>query len=286
MKLVTNPAAIDFSSELGLIALMFIVGLEMDFGKIKRSGKVILVAAIVQFIVCLGLGLAFFRIPGLVNGDGLTTIYLAFTFSLSSTMLVVKILYDKFELDTLAGRITLGILIVQDIWAIIFLAIQPNLADMQLTVLGLSFLKGLALVIGAWLISKLVLPFVFKSIAKNAELLIVTALGWCFIICWATADLAGLSRAMGALIAGVTLSRQPYAKEIIEKISSIRSFFLILFFVSLGLKVTQPSLQTFLVALAGSAFLILSRFISLAPVIFSMKKGLKASFMVPLNLSR
>jgi Kef-type K+ transport system membrane component KefB len=286
LKLVTNPAAIDFSSELGLIALMFIVGLEMDFGKIKRSGSVIVITAVAQFVICFALGIAFFFIPGLVNNGALAVIYLAFTFALSSTMIVVKLLYDKFELDTLPGRITLGILIIQDVWAIIFLAIQPNLANMQLSTLAISFLKGLGLVFGAWLISKFLLPTLFKSIARNTELLVVSALGWCFLICWATADLAGLSRAMGALIAGITLSRLPYAKEITDRVGSIRSFFLILFFVSLGLKVTQPSLHTFLVALAGSAFLILSRFIALTPVLLAMKKGLRVSFLVPLNIAQ
>jgi voltage-gated potassium channel Kch len=207
-------------------------------------------------------------------------------FTMSSTMIVVKILYDKFELDTLAGRITLGVLIIQDVWAIIFLAIQPNLANLSLGVLAMSFLKGLALVAAALLVSRFILPRLFKSVARNTELLVILALGWCFLVCWACADLAGLSRAMGALIAGITLSRLPYNREITDRVTSIRSFFLMLFFVSLGMKVTQPSLNIFIVSVIASIFLIASRFISLTPLLLLLKKGNRISFLVPLNISQ
>jgi Kef-type K+ transport system membrane component KefB/Trk K+ transport system NAD-binding subunit len=286
LKLVTNPTAIDFSSELGLIALMFMVGLELDFGKIKNSGSVMLIASVAQFVICLGLGLLFFNIPGIIDGGRLAPLYLALTFSLSSTMIVVKILYDKFELDTLPGRLTLGILIIQDVWAIIFLAIQPSLADLSVGLLAVSFLKGGALVAAALLLAKFVLPRLFKSVAKNTELLVICALGWCFLVSWASADLAGLSRAMGALIAGISLSRLPYNREITDRVTSIRSFFLMLFFVSLGMKVTTPSLNIFIVSLIASLFLIASRFISLSPLLFFMKKGHRVSFLVPLNLAQ
>jgi Kef-type K+ transport system membrane component KefB len=286
LRLVTNPAAIDFSSELGLIALMFMVGLEMDFGKIKKSGSVIVIAAVAQFVICLGLGLLFFNIPGLVDGGSLAPLYLALTFTMSSTMIVVKILYDKFELDTLPGRITLGVLIIQDVWAIIFLAIQPNLANLSAGILAMSFLKGLVLVGAALLVAKFILPRLFKTVAKNTELLVILALGWCFLVCWASADLAGLSRAMGALIAGICLSRLPYNREITDRVTSIRSFFLMLFFVSLGMKVTQPSLNIFIVSVIASLFLIVSRFISLTPLLLFMKKGNRVSFLVPLNIAQ
>lgn len=286
LRLVTNPEAIAFSSELGLIALLFIVGLELDLRKIAQSGKVILIAAVVQFAVCVALGLAFFTFSGFSGNGNLASYYLAVSFALSSTMIVVKLLYDKFELDTLPGRITLGILIMQDVWAIVFLAIQPNLASPEVETLLLSFLKGAALVIGALFIRRFLLPGLFRSVAKHPELMIVTALGWCFLLSWVSGDIAGLSRAMGALIAGVTLSTLPYKEEIADRVTSIRSFFLILFFVSLGMKVSQPSLSIFLVSLLASLFLIASRFISLFPVLYMLKKGIRVSLLVPLNIAQ
>ena len=286
LKWVTNPDAINFTSELGLIALMFMVGLELDISKIKKSGKSLLFLAVLQFAVCVALGLVFFNLPGFSGGGEYAALYLAVVFGMSSTMIVVKLLYDKFELDTLPGRLTLGILVLQDIWAIIFLTIQPNLADPAIGTLGLSLLKGVGLVVGCLLVTRFVLPRVFKGIAKNPELVLVTALGWCFLVSWLSGDVAGLSRAMGALIAGVSLSTFPYKQEINDRVNSIRSFFLILFFVSLGMKVSQPSLHILLVSLAASLFLIASRFISLSPALYLMKKGTRVSFLVPLNLAQ
>lgn len=284
LQWVTNPEAIDFSSELGLIALLFMVGLELDLRKIAQSGRAILIAAIAQFAICVALGLAFFNMP--VFGGGLAPYYLAVVFSLSSTMIVVKLLYDKFELDTLPGRITLGILVVQDIWAIVFLAVQPSLANPELGALAFSFLKGAALIGGCLLMRYLLLPRIFKSVARSPELMVVVALGWCFLISWLSGDVVGLSRAMGALIAGFTLSTLPYGREINDRVTSIRSFFLILFFVSLGMKVAQPSLDIFVMSLLASLFLIATRFLSLFPPLYLTRKGIRVSFLVPLNLSQ
>ncbi|MBM3132066.1 MAG: sodium:proton exchanger, partial [Chloroflexi bacterium] len=197
-----------------------------------------------------------------------------------------KILYDKFELDTLPGRITLGVLVLQDIWAIMFLTVQPELADPQVSTIGLSLLKVGALVVGCLVAARFVLPYVFKSIAKNPELVMITALGWCFLVSWGSGDKAELSRAMGALIAGMSISTFPYSHEIKDRVTSIRSFFLILFFVTLGMKVQQPTLHIFLYSLLASLFLIASRFVAVSPILYSMKKGIRVSFLVPLNLAQ
>ncbi|MFA5368264.1 MAG: cation:proton antiporter, partial [Dehalococcoidia bacterium] len=286
LKWVTHPDAINFTSELGLIALMFMVGLELDLRKLKQAGKSLLVIAILQFAICVGLGLAFFNLPAFSGGGQYAALYLAIVFALSSTMIVVKVLYDKFELDTLPGRITLGILVLQDIWAIIFLTIQPNLDNPAIGTLGLSLLKGVGLIVGCVLISRYILPRVFKGIAKNPELVLVMALGWCFLVSWVSGDVLELSRAMGALIAGVSLFAFPYKQEINDRVSSIRSFFLILFFVSLGMRVTEPTLDIFVWSLLAALFLIASRFISIFPALYLMKKGIRVSFLVPLNLSQ
>src|SRR3972149_1798924 len=108
---VANPEAIDLISELGLIALLFMIGLHIDLKKIIQSGRVFLIAGVVQFALCVALGLAFFSLPSFSGGGEFALYYLAITFGLSSTMIVIKLLYDKFELDTLAGRVTLAILV-------------------------------------------------------------------------------------------------------------------------------------------------------------------------------
>src|SRR3954451_16992052 len=154
-------------SELGLILLLFMIGREIDLKKLRKAGAPVLAAGIGQFAICVVLGLLFAPLIGLHSTNGtFTPIYYAVAVALSSTMIVVKLLYDKFELDTLPGRITLGVLVFQDIWAIVVLGVQPNLLDPQIGPLVASVLKGALLVGAALAISKTVLPYVFRSVAK------------------------------------------------------------------------------------------------------------------------
>ena len=286
LKLVESTEAIEAMSELGLIMLLFMIGLEMDLRKILRSGRVIFTVGVVQFIICVALGLGFFGLPGFDEGGTYARFYLATAFALSSTTLVVKLLYDKLELGTLPGRITLGILIIQDLWVVVLLAIQPELGDPGTMVFIWSFLKGFALVVGCLLVSRFLLPYLFKTIAMIPELTMVTAIGWCFLISYLAGDVANLSREMGALIAGISISTFPYNLEVTTRVTNIRDFFLTLFFVTLGMKVTQPSLHIFLMALLASLFLIASRFATVFPVLYLQKKGIRVSFLVPLNIAQ
>src|SRR5258705_76356 len=103
--------------------------LAADLKKLRQSGRAVLATGIGQFVICLALGLAFFSWLGPHLGPGkFNALYLALACSLSSTMIVVKLLYDKFELDSVPGRITLSILVFQDLCAILFLAVHPDLA--------------------------------------------------------------------------------------------------------------------------------------------------------------
>ena len=136
--LVKSDESISTISELGLIFMLFMIGLEIDLKKIIRAGKVILFAAGGQLIAGCVLGAIFFMALGLkLGGGGFDALYLSVACALSSTVVIVKVLYEKRELDTLPGRITLGILVLQDIFAILFLAVQPSLADLQVGVLSL-----------------------------------------------------------------------------------------------------------------------------------------------------
>jgi Kef-type K+ transport system membrane component KefB len=200
-------------------------------------------------------------------------------------MIVVKLLYDRFELDTTAGRVMLGILVFQDIWAILFLALQPNLRSPAISILVLSLVKGALVVAFALLVSKQVLPKLFKAVAKIPELMVLGALAWCFGIVLIAANL-GLSTAMGALIAGVSLSTFPYNLDVIAKVVSLRDFFITLFFVSLGTKIGHPTVDVLTVALAGSAFLIVSRFLTITPILGAFGKGSRVSFVAGLDLGQ
>src|SRR5262245_21759234 len=144
---VSSRESISIISELGLIFMLFMIGLEIDLKKIVRAGRVILVAAGGQLLGGCLIGLLLFVAMGFSLGGGqFDALYLSVACALSSTVIIVKVLYEKRELDTLPGRITLGILVLQDIFAILFLAVQPSLADLHLEVILLSIVRAGVLV--------------------------------------------------------------------------------------------------------------------------------------------
>ena len=131
---------------------------------------------------CL-LGILFFAGIGLSIGGGhFDALYLCVACALSSTVIIVKVLYEKRELDTLPGRITLGILVLQDIFAILFLAVQPSLDNLQIGIVLLSIGRVCVLVATALVLSRYVLPRLFHQIARRPELVLLGALAWCFLI--------------------------------------------------------------------------------------------------------
>ena len=183
LKFVTDQASIAGVAEIGLILLLFIIGLEIDLNKLRSAGAAVLVTGVLQVPICLALGLGFFYAIGVRNSGGqYALLYLAACMSLSSTLVVVKLLNDKFELDTLPGRITLAVLVIQDMWAVGMIAIQPNLLNPNLLPLAFSLWKGALLVVGGFAISKYVLPHLFRAVAKAPELVLVSALAWCFFL--------------------------------------------------------------------------------------------------------
>ncbi len=284
---VKDIEAIETISHFGLILLLFLIGLEIDIKKLKDAGKSMVISGFVQFPFTAIIGIGFFLLLGYTFSNNYDLIYLSACCALSSTAIVVKLLYGKFELDTLAGRITLGILVFQDIWAIVLLGIQPNLTNPQILNIFLSFFKGFLLVFFSMTVSKYILPKLFKNIAKVPELVLVSALAWCFFVC-GIAHYSNLSIEMGALIAGIAISTFPYNLDVIAKVVNIRDFFITLFFVSLGMQIPNPftDLSILTTAIIASVFLVISRFIAIFPVLYFLKNGLRVSLLTSINLTQ
>jgi Kef-type K+ transport system membrane component KefB len=284
LRWVTDAESIATISELGLIFLLFMIGLEIDLKKIISAGRSITVTAASQIVGGTLLGVLVFRLIGLPLGkDGWDALYLAIAAAMSSTVVIVKILYDKRELDTLPGRITLGILVLQDLFAILFLAIQPNLDRLEATVLLLSLGRVLALVAIALLASRYLLPTIFRRVARLPELVLVGAIAWCFLV-GELAERLHLSREMGALVAGVTLATFPYALDVTAKVTGLRDFFVTLFFVGLGMKIPVPTTSLVAAGAAYSVFVVASRLLSTAIPLHRMKQGLRTSLLPAINL--
>jgi Kef-type K+ transport system membrane component KefB len=203
---------------------------------------------------------------------------------MSSTLIVVKLLHDKFELDTLPGRITLGVLVLQDVAAILFIGVQPNLQDPRFLPVLLSFVKGVGLIAAAFAATRYVLPPLFRRIAKVPELVLAGSLAWCFLVV-AAADMAGLSRAMGALIGGVSISTFPYNLDVISKLTSLRDFFITLFFVALGADIPQPTPELLLAAVGCAIFVAVSRYVSVTPLLLGLHNGHRVSIIPAINLA-
>lgn len=283
---VKSQESISVISELGLIFMLFMIGLEIDLKKIVRAGKVILFAAGGQLIGGCLLGVLFFVGIGLSLGGGqFDAVYLCVACALSSTVIIVKVLYEKRELDTLPGRITLGVLVLQDIFAILFLAVQPSLANLEVSVILLSIGRVAVLVAAALLVSRYVLPRLFHQIARRPELILLGALAWCFLVA-ETAERLSLSREMGALIAGVSLSTFPYALDVTAKVTTLRDFFITLFFVALGMTIPVPGFSVIGLALLIAAFTVVSRLVTTFTPLYLMKQGLRASLLPALNLAQ
>ena len=286
MGWVKSQESISIISELGLIFMLFMIGLEIDLKKIVRAGRVILFAALGQLIGGCLLGILFFVGVGLSIGGGhFDALYLCVACALSSTVIIVKVLYEKRELDTLPGRITLGILVLQDIFAILFLAVQPSLDNLQIGIVLLSIGRVCVLVATALVLSRYVLPRLFHQIARRPELVLLGALAWCFLI-GEVAERLDLSREMGSLVAGVSLSTFPYALDVTAKVTTLRDFFITLFFVALGMTIPIPNLSVIGLALMIAAFTVVSRLATTFASLYIMKQGLRASLLPAINLAQ
>jgi Kef-type K+ transport system membrane component KefB len=284
LGLVTQAESIELISEIGLIFLLFIIGLEVDLREIAKMGRATFVIGVAQFFGCVALGMALFA-PLQLDGGAFWLLYLAVGASLSSTLVVVKLLHDKAELHTAAGRLTIGILVLQDLFAIVFMALQPSLGDPSVGAILRAFGLGAALVAATFLASRYVLSRVLRAVAKLPELVLVTALGWCFAIC-GLASAVGLSREVGALVAGLSIATFPYGTDVVAKVAGVRDFFVTLFFVSLGLKLPVPDLAMIGASAYVVVVVLITSLVTVVPAAWALSLGARTGAVTALNLSQ
>jgi Kef-type K+ transport system membrane component KefB/voltage-gated potassium channel Kch len=192
-------------------------------------------------------------LAALVGGD-IGAFYIGLVVACSSTLIVVKLFQESFELDTVPGRVALGLLVFEDVWAIVVIVLQPNFSQPDVVPILTSFAGIGILAVLTYGLARTLFPIGFRWIAKLPEIVLVAAIGWCFAIVflgssfdWVIEHTLGwhvtlnVSAGMGALIAGVTIATSPYATEIVTKVSVVKDFFVTLFFVALGLSIPPPS---------------------------------------------
>ena len=285
LNVIHDEESIELIAEIGLVLLLFLIGLEISLPRLMQAGRTLTVTGVLKVPICAGVAWFVLAPVAAATGGPFDRLYLAMGISFASTLIVVKLLSDKRELTTPSGRITLGILVFEDLYAIAFLALQPNLTNLQLLPLLGSLGAGIALLGAAIVAARFVLPVLFRAIAKSPELMLVTTVAWCLLVA-GTAGWAGLSKEMGALIAGVVIASLPYGTEVMSRVSSIRDFFITLFFVALGLKIPTPSPELVLLAVAVSVFVILVQFVATYPIFALLRLDLRTATIVGINLGQ
>lgn len=284
-QLVHDPANIETISEIGLVLLLFIIGLEINPQHLISGGRAILFGGLGQFPLSVALGLGLFIVMGFSQKSSLGPVYLAIACGLSSTAIVVKALSDNFSIDSIQGRLTVGILIFQDLWAILVLALQPGFENPEILPVFLAIFKSVALLAFGYFFSKYILKRVFRWLTRAPEMVVAVSIGWCALVA-GLAHKIGLSFEMGALVAGVSLSSFPYSEHVTEKVLPLRDFFLTLFFISLGMKIPFPDVALLLPVLAIVAFVVVSRFLVIFPLLRFGGSAKRSAFLSSLNLAQ
>ncbi len=231
-NVIESTATLSVFSQIGIVLLLFLVGLNLNPNVIREVGKIALITGLGQVVFTTSLG---FLIAKAFGFSTISSLYVAIALAFSSTIIIMKLLSDKRELDSLYGRISIGFLIVQDFIAILILLVISSLNNgTDITSLALeTVLKGIGGIIVIFLLTISLLPKLTKIIAKSQEFLLLFSISWCFIIASAF-NYINFSIEAGALLAGITLSMSPYHYEISCRMKPIRDFFLILFFIVLG----------------------------------------------------
>ena len=222
--------------EIGIAFVLFLIGMELNLNELKILGKPIFASAVGQIIVTTGLGYGISRLLGF---ESLDSLYLGLGLAFSSTVVVVKMLIETRDLNSLYGKLSIGMLLVEDLVAIVVLMFISLNSSTTIGGMGnllpLAFLviKAAALFMLTFVLSKYILNKIFEYTAKSVELLFVTSITWCFAFT-SLSVLAGFSVEIGAFLAGVALASSPYHLQIQAKIKPMRDFFLALFFIYLG----------------------------------------------------
>ncbi len=233
LGLVKNTVLISALAEIGIAFLLFVAGMEISLKKLKETSIGSLLAGFFQIII---IGVATFFITTYLGFGMLEAFYLAIIISLSSTILVIKLFADKYELNTLHARIAISILLIQDIVAIFALAILSG--KFTHIFVYLALLKVTLLLLIAFFLNKTIIKPLFNFASRSTELLFIISLAFVFLFS-AISYVLGLSIIIGAFIGGLALANLHYKTEIVSKIRPLRDFFAIIFFVSLGMLLTS-----------------------------------------------
>ncbi|WP_460357254.1 cation:proton antiporter domain-containing protein [Mycobacterium sp. ZZG] len=272
---------------MGLAILLFLVGLRLDLHMIRNTGPVAVVAGLGQVFVTFALG---FLISLGLGMDTVTAVYVGVALTFSSTIIIVKLLSDKRELDTLHGRIALGILIVQDIVVVVVM--------IALTAYGTGgdggvaagiaavALKGVGLLAAVWVLMRFVLPWVMPQIARSQELLVLFGVAYAMSIA-SFSEWLGFSSEVGAFLAGVSLAGTQFRDALGARLVSLRDFLLFFFFLNLGAGLDLREAEGPITeAVLLSLFVLVAKPVIVIAIMSVMRYPARVGFLVGLPLAQ
>jgi Kef-type K+ transport system membrane component KefB len=290
--LVTAHDQIDLLAQVGVAVLLFAVGLKLDLHHVRHIGPVALATGLGQlgFTIVIGFGLV------LALGKGvMEALYVAVALTFSSTIIIVKLLSDKRELDSLHGRIAVGFLIVQDLAVVIAMMAMSALrgtsgagdgtAGWMAVLLSLSW-RLAAAAAALVVLMRWVLPAVVAAMARSQELLLVFAIAWGVALA-ALGEWAGFSKEAGAFLAGFSLASTPYREAMNARLTSIRDFLLLFFFIDLGAKLDFSTLGAEVVpAVVLSLFVLIGNPLIVMAIMGAMGYRRRTGFMAGLTVAQ
>jgi Kef-type K+ transport system membrane component KefB len=284
---VVGEGPIDLFAKLGISLLLFLVGLKLDFHLVRATGLVALATGLGQVVFTSAIGFLIARALGM----GVTVaVYVAVALTFSSTIIIVKLLSDKREIDQLHGRIAVGFLIVQDIVVVLVLialtAIGEATSEAVVTQFVVVVAKGLALLAGMALLMRFVLTRLLHEFARVSELFVIFGVTWAVIVA-AVTDMLGFSTEVGAFLAGFSLASTPYREAVGARLVSLRDFLLLFFFIGLGaqLEFTEAG-QQLAHASVLSVFVLVGNPLIVLVIMGIMRYPTRVSFLAGLTVAQ
>jgi len=241
LDVVTVDGLVESMAELGLGFLLFLLGLKMRFEDIREILAPITNVAIGQTVLQTALA---FLVAWALGFGTVEVLVIALATVFGATPVIVKILTDKDEITSLPGKIDVGVLIIQDIYLVVVLALfsADELGNASEVASTLAIIFVMMSFIGAFSLisSRYLLPGLFRRIADNKDVFLIVAIAWAFFFI-AVSEWAELSVEVGAFLAGLSLAQLPYSKELEDRVTPITDFFILIFFASIGLQIESAA---------------------------------------------
>ncbi|AMO55022.1 sodium:proton exchanger [Endozoicomonas montiporae] len=288
ISLVEASSEVELFAKLGISLLLFVVGLKLDIKVIRTVGPVALASGLGQVFFTSVIG---FLIAIALGMPVVSAVYVALALTFSSTIIIVKILSDKREVNTLHGRIAVGFLIVQDIVVVLvmigLMAVGQATGDVSLGQEAINILlKGVLMLVTVALLMRFVLPGSLKHIARSSELLVLFSIGWAVLGACAGHAL-GFSKEVGAFLAGISIASTPYREQIAARLVSLRDFLLLFFFIELGSGLDMSLLSAQIpAALLFSVFVLLGNPVIVMAIMGLMGYRKRTGFLAGLTVAQ